>query len=88
VGERAVAFGLVSDAATKGAVKMFTHALSRVHLSNDRMASFLATYGSCEALKIAQDLDSKLEALQAEQPVERSFEIRLYRRHLDLQRNT
>jgi uncharacterized protein (DUF302 family) len=34
-----------------------------VHLSYDRMASFLATYGSHEALKIAQDLDSKVEAL-------------------------
>jgi uncharacterized protein (DUF302 family) len=34
-----------------------------VHLSYDRMASFLATYGNPEALKIAQDLDSKVEAL-------------------------
>jgi uncharacterized protein (DUF302 family) len=34
-----------------------------VHLSYDRMASYLATYGSREALKIAQDLDSKVEAL-------------------------
>ena len=34
-----------------------------VHLSYDRMASCLATYGSPEALKIAQDLDSKVEAL-------------------------
>ena len=34
-----------------------------VHLSYDRMASFLATYGSPEALKVAQDLDSKVEAL-------------------------
>src|SRR5580692_8093919 len=30
-----------------------------VHLSYDRMASFIVTYGSHEALKIAQDLDSK-----------------------------
>src|SRR5580692_2557027 len=30
-----------------------------VHLSYDRMASLLVTYGSHEALKIAQDLDSK-----------------------------
>ena len=36
-----------------------------VHLSYDRMVSFLATYGSPEALKIAQDLDSKVEALLA-----------------------
>lgn len=34
-----------------------------VHLSYDRMASFLASYGSPEALKVAQDLDSKVEAL-------------------------
>jgi len=34
-----------------------------VHLSYDRMASFLATYGSPEVLKVAQDLDSKVEAL-------------------------
>jgi uncharacterized protein (DUF302 family) len=34
-----------------------------VHLSYDRMASFLASYGNVEALKVAQDLDSKVEAL-------------------------
>jgi hypothetical protein len=34
-----------------------------VHLSYDRMASFLAPYGSSEALKVAKDLDSKVEAL-------------------------
>ncbi len=34
-----------------------------VHLSYDRMASFLASYGSPEALRVAQDLDSKVEAL-------------------------
>ena len=34
-----------------------------VHLSFDRMASFLAPYGSPEALKVAQDLDAKVEAL-------------------------
>ncbi len=34
-----------------------------VHLSYDRMASFLATYGSPEALTVAQDLDKKVEAL-------------------------
>jgi hypothetical protein len=34
-----------------------------VQLSYDRMASLLATYGSPEALKVAQDLDSKVEAL-------------------------
>lgn len=34
-----------------------------VHLSYDTMASFLSSYGSQEALKVAQDLDSKVEAL-------------------------
>jgi hypothetical protein len=34
-----------------------------VHLSYDRMASFLASYGSPEALKVAQDLDAKVEAV-------------------------
>jgi uncharacterized protein (DUF302 family) len=34
-----------------------------VRLSYDRMASFLATYGSSDALKVAQDLDSKVERL-------------------------
>jgi uncharacterized protein (DUF302 family) len=34
-----------------------------VHLSYDRMASYLAPYRSPEALKVARDLDSKVEAL-------------------------
>ncbi len=34
-----------------------------VHLSYDRMASFLAPYGNLEALKVASDLDSKVESL-------------------------
>ena len=34
-----------------------------VHLSYDRMASLFAGYGNSEALKVAQDLDSKIEAL-------------------------
>lgn len=34
-----------------------------VHLSYDRMASFLATYGSPEAMKVARELDGKVEAL-------------------------
>ena len=34
-----------------------------VHLSYDRMAGFLSPYGRAEALKVAQDLDSKIEAL-------------------------
>jgi uncharacterized protein (DUF302 family) len=34
-----------------------------VHLSYDTMASFLNSYGSAEAMKVAQDLDAKIEAL-------------------------
>ncbi len=33
-----------------------------VHVSYDRMASFLVSYGNAQALKVAQDLDSKVEA--------------------------
>jgi uncharacterized protein (DUF302 family) len=36
-----------------------------VHLSYDRMASLLAAYENAEALKVAQDLDQKVEALLA-----------------------
>ncbi len=36
-----------------------------VHLSYDRMVSFLAPYGNAEALQVARDLDSKIEALLA-----------------------
>jgi uncharacterized protein (DUF302 family) len=34
-----------------------------VHLTYDKMASFLAPYGSAAAMKVAQDLDAKVEAL-------------------------
>jgi uncharacterized protein (DUF302 family) len=34
-----------------------------VHLSYDTMASVLTPYGSPEAMKVAQELDSKVEAL-------------------------
>ena len=34
-----------------------------VHLSYDRMASLLAPYNNAEALKVARDLDEKVEAL-------------------------
>jgi len=34
-----------------------------VHLSYDRMATLLAPYGSNEALKVARDLDAKVEDL-------------------------
>jgi hypothetical protein len=34
-----------------------------VHLSYDRMASILAPYRKSEALKVARDLDAKVEVL-------------------------
>ena len=37
----------------------------RVHISYDRMASLLAPYENAEALKVARDLDAKVEALLA-----------------------
>ena len=37
-----------------------------VHLSYDRMASFLAPYGNSEALSVARNLDKKVEALLLE----------------------
>ena len=37
-----------------------------VHLSYDRMATFLAPYENEQALKVARDLDTKVEALLAE----------------------
>jgi uncharacterized protein (DUF302 family) len=36
-----------------------------VHLSYDRMASFLAPYENAKALKVAKDLDAKVESLLA-----------------------
>ena len=36
-----------------------------VHLSYDRMVSFLRSYGNAEAAKVAQELDVKVEALIA-----------------------
>lgn len=36
------------------------------HLSYDRMASLLASYGSAKALSVARDLDSKIENLLRE----------------------
>jgi hypothetical protein len=37
-----------------------------VHLSYDRVASFLATYGNRDALRVAEDLDNKVETLLRE----------------------
>jgi len=34
-----------------------------VHLSYDTMASFLAPYGNSDAMRVAQDLDAKVETL-------------------------
>ena len=39
--------------------------LDGVHLSYDRMSSFLKLYGDSEALEVAKDLDAKVEALLA-----------------------
>ena len=36
-----------------------------VHVSYDRMASYLGPYGNAEALKVARDLDAKVEDLIA-----------------------
>ena len=37
-----------------------------VHLSYDRMASFLAAYGNPDALQVAEDLDNRVETLLRE----------------------
>ena len=37
-----------------------------VHLSYDRMASLLAAYGNVDALRVAEDLDNKVETLLRE----------------------
>ena len=37
-----------------------------VHISYDRMASLLASYGSADALAVARDLDKKVETLLLE----------------------
>jgi hypothetical protein len=37
-----------------------------MHLSGNQIASYLAVYGNPDALKVARDLDSKVEALLAE----------------------
>jgi uncharacterized protein (DUF302 family) len=41
-----------------------------VHLSYDKMVSFLAPYGNLDALKVAQDLDHKVEKLLNDAAVE------------------
>jgi uncharacterized protein (DUF302 family) len=37
-----------------------------VHISYDTMVSFLTPYGNAEALKVAEELDGKIEALLTE----------------------
>jgi len=54
----------VPDAASYAPVTVLIDERARgVRLSYDRMSSLLAPYESAEALKVAQDLDSKVEAL-------------------------
>ena len=42
---------------------LFDERADGVHLSYDTMASFLTSYANQEAMKVAQELDSKVEAL-------------------------
>jgi uncharacterized protein (DUF302 family) len=57
----------VPDAASYAPVTILIDERSDgVHLSYDRMTSFLAPYGNVEALKVARELDVKIEALLAE----------------------
>jgi uncharacterized protein (DUF302 family) len=37
-----------------------------VHISYDRMASYLASYGNSDALKVARDLDAKIQRILTE----------------------
>src|SRR5229473_2085650 len=54
----------VPDAGSYAAVTILVDERSDgVHISYDRMTNFLAPYGNGEALKVARDLDSKVEAL-------------------------
>jgi uncharacterized protein (DUF302 family) len=56
----------VPDAGTYAPVTILLDERSDgVHLSYDRMASFLAAYESADALKVAKELDAKIEALLA-----------------------
>ena len=56
----------VSDAGSYAPVTILIDERSDgVHMSYDRMASLLAPYENAEALKVAKDLDAKVEALLA-----------------------
>jgi uncharacterized protein (DUF302 family) len=57
----------VPDAGSYAPVTVLVDELAAgVHLSYDRMASFLAAYKNSEALSVARDLDSKIETLLRE----------------------
>ncbi len=57
----------VPDAASYAPVTILIDERSDgVHLSYDRMKSFLAPYGNAAAMKVAQDLDAKVEQLLSE----------------------
>jgi len=54
----------VPDAAAYAPVTILVvEGSDRVRLSYDSMASLLSAYGSREALKVAEDLDAKVEGL-------------------------
>ena len=57
----------VSDAGSYAPVTVLVdERIDGVHLSYDKMASFLAPYGNSKALAVARDLDSKVENLLRE----------------------
>jgi hypothetical protein len=54
----------VHDAASYAPVTvLFDERQDEVHISYDRMAGYLASYGNLAALKVAQELDAKVESL-------------------------
>jgi uncharacterized protein (DUF302 family) len=54
----------VHDAASYAPVTiLIDECADGVHISYDRMASYLATYANLAALRVARDLDAKIEAL-------------------------
>src|SRR5215831_8318686 len=56
----------VPDAGSYAPVTILVYErLDGVHISYDKMASLLAPYGNAKALKVAKDLDAKVEALLA-----------------------
>ena len=50
----------VPDAGSYAPVTVLVERADGVHLSYDRMASFLAPYGNRDALQVAQNLDKKI----------------------------